>query len=193
MYVSNHICIQYIYVFNICIIYVQDGKNPQDVLSCRSFFRKGATNCRALLRKSTCKDKASYGSPPPCIQCIWIQECLDQRCLCPNIVFQNVYTYTYICIYIYVSIYICVQSLYLKMYVDIQRCIEYIYRYIECKLYTSRWVYRIYSNIYYIPLYRYIEYLQIGYTICRIYTSRWVYRIDSIIYYIPLDKYIEYL
>jgi len=31
-------------------------------------FRKRATNYRALLRKMTCKDKASYGSSPPCRQ-----------------------------------------------------------------------------------------------------------------------------
>jgi len=29
-------------------------------------FRKRATNYRALLRKMTCKDKASYVSSPPC-------------------------------------------------------------------------------------------------------------------------------
>jgi len=29
-------------------------------------FCKRATNYRALLRKMTCKDKASYGSSPPC-------------------------------------------------------------------------------------------------------------------------------
>ena len=30
-------------------------------------FHKRATNYRALLRKITCKDKASYGSSPPCM------------------------------------------------------------------------------------------------------------------------------
>jgi len=30
--------------------------------------RKRATNSRALLQKMTCKDKASYGSSPPCTQ-----------------------------------------------------------------------------------------------------------------------------
>jgi len=29
-------------------------------------FRNRATNCRALLRKMTCKDKASYDSTPLC-------------------------------------------------------------------------------------------------------------------------------
>ena len=35
-------------------------------LKLQVFFRKRATNYRALLRKMTCKDKASYGSSPPC-------------------------------------------------------------------------------------------------------------------------------
>ena len=35
-------------------------------LKSRGIFRKRATNNRALLRKTTCKDKASYGSSPPC-------------------------------------------------------------------------------------------------------------------------------
>jgi len=35
-------------------------------LKLQVFFRKRATNYRALLRKITCEDKASYGSTPPC-------------------------------------------------------------------------------------------------------------------------------
>jgi len=35
-------------------------------------FRKLATNYRALLRKMTYKDKASYESSPPCISLVWL-------------------------------------------------------------------------------------------------------------------------
>ena len=54
-------------------------------------FRKRATNHRAL-QKMTCKDKASYGSSPPCIfgfeQTICIDTCVS--------VCERVYRYTYI-------------------------------------------------------------------------------------------------
>ena len=49
-----------------CCLLVQDGADPQDALSCRSFFRKRATNYRALSRKMISKDKAFYASSPPC-------------------------------------------------------------------------------------------------------------------------------
>jgi len=37
-------------------------------LKLQVIFRERATNYRAFLRKITCKDKASYGSSPPCTQ-----------------------------------------------------------------------------------------------------------------------------
>ena len=44
-------------------------------LNLHVIFRKRATNSGDLLRKMTCKDKASYGSSPPCISCAkWISE-----------------------------------------------------------------------------------------------------------------------
>jgi len=43
-------------------------RRPIGCLKLQVLFRKRATNCRALLRKMTCKDKASYGSSPPCIE-----------------------------------------------------------------------------------------------------------------------------
>ena len=36
---------------------IQGGEDPMDVLSCRSFLGKRATNYRALLRKVTYNDK----------------------------------------------------------------------------------------------------------------------------------------
>jgi len=55
---------------------IQGGEDLYDSLSCKSFFCKRATNCRALLRKMTYNNKASYGSSPPCTAmhmriCIW--------------------------------------------------------------------------------------------------------------------------
>jgi len=41
---------------------------PIRCLKLQVLFRKRATNCRALLRKTTYKDKASYGSSPPCMR-----------------------------------------------------------------------------------------------------------------------------
>ena len=39
---------------------------PIGGLKLQVIFRKRATNHRALLREMACKDKASYGSSPPC-------------------------------------------------------------------------------------------------------------------------------
>jgi len=77
---------QYVYIY--LYIYVQ--KNPVSIppiimdlcgafgttewrrciecLKLQVISRKRATNSRALLQKMTCKDKASYGSSPPCTQ-----------------------------------------------------------------------------------------------------------------------------
>ena len=41
-------------------------RRPIGCLELQLMFRKRASNYRALLRKMTCKDKASYGSSPPC-------------------------------------------------------------------------------------------------------------------------------
>ena len=41
-------------------------RRPKGCQKMQVIFRKRATKYRALLRKITCKDKASYGSSPPC-------------------------------------------------------------------------------------------------------------------------------
>jgi len=41
-------------------------QKPIECLKLQVIFRKRATKYRALFRKMTCKDKASYGSSPPC-------------------------------------------------------------------------------------------------------------------------------
>jgi len=47
---------------------------PIGYLRLKVIFRKRDTNSRALLQKMTYKDKASYGSSPPCITCVsWVE------------------------------------------------------------------------------------------------------------------------
>ena len=46
-------------------------RRPIGCLKSQVIFRKRATNYRAILRKMTSKDRASYGSLPPCM---WIRE-----------------------------------------------------------------------------------------------------------------------
>jgi len=44
-----------------------EWRRPIECLKLQVIFRQRATYCRALLRKMTHKDKASYGSWPPCM------------------------------------------------------------------------------------------------------------------------------
>ena len=48
----------------------QVGEDSLDALKLQVIFCKRATNYRALLRKMTCEDKASYESTPPCTN-VW--------------------------------------------------------------------------------------------------------------------------
>jgi len=51
----------------VCVHVVSTGwRRPIRCLKLQVIFRKRATNYRALLRKMTCKNKASYGFAPPC-------------------------------------------------------------------------------------------------------------------------------
>ena len=49
-----------------CTTRITGGRRPLGCLKMQVNFCKRATNYRALLRKTTYKDKASYGSSPPC-------------------------------------------------------------------------------------------------------------------------------
>jgi len=49
-----------------------EWRRPKGYLKSQVIFRKRATNHRALLRKMTFKDKASYGSTPLCKALLWI-------------------------------------------------------------------------------------------------------------------------
>ena len=75
-YWSLHICTPRIYPYTYKYVHIQYMRVqskptgwPRPIACLRSqvIFRKRATNHRALLRKITCKDQASYGSSPPCM------------------------------------------------------------------------------------------------------------------------------
>ena len=58
--------------------YTRTGwRRPIGCLELQMIFRKRATNCRALSRERTSRDKASYGSLPPCsaVQCMRCMSC----------------------------------------------------------------------------------------------------------------------
>jgi len=68
----------YMHVCSVCIcgIYIPCVRDtgwwrPIGCLKLQVIFRKSAINYRALLRKMTYKDKASYGSSPPC-SCMFV-------------------------------------------------------------------------------------------------------------------------
>jgi len=59
-------------------------------------FRGRTTNCRALLRKMTCKDKASYASSPPCtfVMCLSVKDLIHVAWL--NHVWYDSIVYIYV-------------------------------------------------------------------------------------------------
>jgi len=88
-------------------------RRPIGCLKLQVIFHKRATNHRALLRKTTCKDKASYVSSPPCrTQVRSVRIC---RYLCMHTTptrenarhthtLTHIHTHTYTYIYTYVCI-----------------------------------------------------------------------------------------
>jgi len=68
IYISIYIYIYiYIYVCTYRALYIYTGwRRRRGCLKLQVIFRKRATNYRALLRKITYRDKASYDSTPPC-------------------------------------------------------------------------------------------------------------------------------
>ena len=66
---SRHVSIRHV-TTHICMSHTRLLTGRQKFIGCpksQVIFRERATNYRALLRKMTYKDKASYGSSPPCI------------------------------------------------------------------------------------------------------------------------------
>jgi len=83
--ISKYIYIVYIWIHK--YIYRDTGWcKLMGCLELHVIFRKRATNYSALLRKMTYKDKASYGSSPPCTRGLYTWRCSDA------------FIYTYICI-----------------------------------------------------------------------------------------------
>ena len=85
-------------------------------------FRKRAIIHRALLRKMTYKDKASYASLPPCmsssstVRLYTHMYVCDEDPLCPPFL-QCVNTYIHIYIYV-IRMYTCIYSAYAYVYVQ---------------------------------------------------------------------------
>ena len=83
---------------NICVWCTTTGRRrPIECLQSQVIFRKRATNHRALLRKMTYQDKASYDSTPPCSTDSCHEPDQGIHIIC-------VYTYT---THIYTNMYIC--------------------------------------------------------------------------------------
>jgi len=59
-----------------------EWRRPVECLKLQVFFRKRATNYRALLRKMTYGDTASYGSSPPCSHCLYIGNYTADLAIC---------------------------------------------------------------------------------------------------------------
>ena len=64
LYVYMYLCI-YMYVYIYIYEFLTGWRRPIGCLKLQIIFRKRATNYRALMRKATYKDKASYDSTPP--------------------------------------------------------------------------------------------------------------------------------
>ena len=60
-------------------------RRPIGCLTLQVIFRKKANNYRALLPKMTCKNKASYGSSPPCTLLIYLCFVCVSMCVCIHI------------------------------------------------------------------------------------------------------------
>ena len=56
--------------YNGSILQSKGWQRRRGCLKVQVIFRKRATNWRALFRKMTYGDKASYGSSPPCMWCV---------------------------------------------------------------------------------------------------------------------------
>jgi len=65
-----------------CITHTTGWPRLIECLTLQGIFRKRATNYRALLRKMTSKDKASYGSSPPsvCVVHNWKRAVFCEKC-----------------------------------------------------------------------------------------------------------------
>ena len=146
-------------------------RRPIGCLKLQVIFRKKATNYRALLQNMTCKDKISYGSPPPCVSMfsdLWdlyqvfmychttrasrsngIVSACSLLCMYPDVWAWDMgcrCRYIYICVYIYLYIHTTIY-VYIPIYVYI--CI-YVYLYIYICVFTFIC---IYIHLHYVYIY----------------------------------------
>jgi len=89
---------------------------PIGCLKLQVIFRKRATNCKALSRKMTCTDKASYGSWAPCsaylcIQYTYISTHLNMQTwnmkMCFNVILVCLGGWVVVVEYVLLTVYIC--------------------------------------------------------------------------------------
>ena len=101
-------------------------RRPIGCLKLQVIFRKRATNHRALLRKMTYKDKASYDSLPPCT-CTKPKTAAVADSVMEFYIYMYIYEYIFIYMYIHVYMYTCVH-IYIWKYMYVCMCIHiYIY------------------------------------------------------------------
>jgi len=118
-------------------------QRPTGLHKLQVIFRKRVTNCRALLRKMTSKDKALCGFSPPCASnaTIHVYVCIYMSHICTHLwIYIYMYVYTYI--YVFIYIHICI---YTYIWIHI-----YTYVYSVCRyLYVCMYIYMyVYINIY---------------------------------------------
>ena len=122
LYILFHISDLYIQYFS-CIRFVHTGwRRPIECLKFQVIFRKRAIKYRALLRKMTNRDKASYRSSPPCTMFSYIYS---------DFMYIYIYKYIYVNTYIYMHIYIYIY-IYTYMYTYIQ--IDFFHFFITCQM-----------------------------------------------------------
>ena len=99
-------------------------RRPIGCFELQVIFRKRATNYRDLLWKMTCKDKASYDSTPPCLNCRFVNVCVCVRVsecvrVAPQFPAPNMESQTFlhtwyvrerecVCVWVWVCVCVCV-------------------------------------------------------------------------------------
>jgi len=91
-------------------------------LKVQVFFRKRATNCRALLQKMTYKDKASCNSTPPCNK------------FSSELTFKNVYLCVAVCCSVLQCVAVCCSVLLtsLRICTDVLQCVAVCCSVLQC-------------------------------------------------------------
>ena len=122
-HVNTHISI-HIYIYTYICMYIYTGwRRPIGCLLLQVMFLKRAINSRALLRKMTYKDKASYGSSPPCtrithIQRVWqnmLQNNTETRSVAVYVhkyvrtqTHKHIHTHMYVYTHTHTHTYVCI-------------------------------------------------------------------------------------